>query len=265
MATSISNQVNNDIYDQLGERWYHAKDDPIALLRAEARARNPWVIAEIQSVFSQAKVLDIGCGAGLLSNELSRQGMDVTGVDISEASLAVARRYDTAGRVNYRSCDANQLPFADGSFDVACALDFLEHVETPSKVVAEAARVLRPGGLFFFHTFNRNFIAWLFGIKGVEWFVKNTPRNLHCYRNFIKPSELISMCRQSGLQVMAMRGLEPVIGQRAFWKMLATGIVDDEFEFKFTKSSLLGYTGFARKSARQIGGMAETGAIKCEQ
>lgn len=248
MATNVRNQVNNDIYDQLGERWYHAKDDPIALLRAEARARNPWVKAEIEAAFSQAQVLDIGCGAGLLANELSRQGMDVTGIDASEASLAVARRYDNSGRVNYRKGDANQLPFADGSFDAACALDVLEHVETPSRVIAEAARVLRPGGLFFFHTFNRNIIAWLFGIKGVEWFVKNTPRNLHCYRNFIKPSELTAMCRQSGLEVITMRGLEPVIGQRAFWKMLATGVVDDEFEFRFTNFKLLGYTGFARKT-----------------
>ncbi len=247
MATGFDRQVNNDIYDQLGERWYHAKDDPIALLRAEARARNPWVIAEIQTTFPSAKVLDIGCGAGLLANELARAGMEVVGFDASAQSLEIARRYDATGRVNYQRGDAHHLPFADKMFDAVCALDFLEHVEDPARIVAEAARVLRPGGLFFFHTFNRNFIAWLFGIKGVEWFVKNTPRNLHSYRYFIKPSELRAMCEQSGMRVVTMRGLEPVIAQKAFWKMVLTGNVEDDFQFKFTNSTLLGYTGSARK------------------
>jgi 2-polyprenyl-6-hydroxyphenyl methylase/3-demethylubiquinone-9 3-methyltransferase len=247
MATSFPRKVNNDIYDQLGERWYHAKDDPIALLRAEARARNPWVSAEIRRAFPQANVLDIGCGAGLLANKLAQQGLAVTGFDASAESLAVARRYDGTGRVHYQCGDANHLPFAAESFDAVCALDMLEHVEAPTRIVAEAARVLRPGGLFFFHTFNRNFIAWLFGIKGVEWFIKNTPPHLHCYRNFIKPSELQTMCERGGMPVVTMRGLEPVIWQRAFWKMVVTGTVDDDFRFKFTNSTLLGYIGIARK------------------
>lgn len=251
MATSpqrqISDQVNNGIYDQLGERWYHAKDDPVALLRAEARARNPWVMAEIQKVFPTAQVLDIGCGAGFLANALAQQGMAVTGFDASEESLQIARYHDETGRVHYQSGDANHLPFADESFDVTCAMDFLEHVEDPPHIVAEAARVLKPGGLFFFHTFNRNWIAWLFGIKGVEWFVKNTPPNLHSYRYFIKPSELTAMCEQSGMKVVTMRGLDPVIAQRAFWKMVATGTVDDDFQFKFTNSKWIGYTGIAQK------------------
>ena len=255
MATStrsqMSKQVNNDIYHELGERWYHAKDDPVALLRAESRTRNPWVVAEIQKVFSTAQVLDIGCGAGLLANELARQGIAVTGFDASEESLEIARRYDLTGRARYQFGDANHLPFADESFDVACALDFLEHVEDPARIVAEAARVLKPGGLFFFHTFNRNFVAWLFGIKGVEGFVQNTPRNLHSYRYFIKPSELAAMCENSGMRVVTMRGLNPVIWQRAFWKMVLTGTVEDSFKFKFTNAKLIGYTGIATKFGRQ--------------
>lgn len=253
MATSPNRQigpsVNNDIYHQLGERWYHAKDDPVALLRAEARARNPWVIAEIQKSFASARVLDIGCGAGFLANDLARQGMTVTGFDASPESLEIARRHDSTAQVTYQHGDANHLPFADESFDVACALDFLEHVEDPAHIVAEAARVLKPGGLFVFHTFDRNFIAWLFGIKGVEWFVKNTPRDLHSYRYFIKPSELATMCKQSGLKVLTMRGLDPVITQSAFWKMVATGTVADDFRFQFSNSIWIGYTGIAHKQA----------------
>lgn len=246
MATSI-NSVNNDIYHELGERWYYAKDDPVALLRAEARARNPWVVQEIHRVFPAAKVLDVGCGAGFLTNDLALAGFDVTGLDASEQSLEVARRHDKTARVQYQSGDAYSLPYAEASFDVVTAMDFLEHVEDPERIVKEAARVLRPGGLFFFHTFNRNFISWLFGIKGVEWFVKNTPRDLHIHRLFIKPKELQHFCEQNGMQVKTLHGSGPVIANLAFWKMVLTGTVSDEFQFKFTNSTILAYLGLATK------------------
>lgn len=251
MATSFgtqrSDQVNNDLYHDLGERWYHAKDDPVALLRSESRTRNPWVVGEIKKRFSSAKVLDIGCGAGLLANELAKQGMQVVGFDASKESLEIARKYDSTKRVEYQLGDANHLPFDSDSFDVVCAMDFLEHVQDPAQIISEAARVLRKNGLFFFHTFNRNFIAWLIGIKGVEWFVKNTPPNLHSYRYFIKPSELIAMCEQRGMTVQTVLGLEPVIASRAFFKLLVTGTVDDDFRFRFSNTKLIGYTGVALK------------------
>src|SRR5215475_7295723 len=149
-------RVNDDIYDHLGERWYTARDDPIALLRAEARARNPWIAGAISQAFpsDEVKVLDIGCGGGFLSNYLAEAGFTVIGLDA-------------------------------------------------------AARVLQPGGLFFFATFNRNFISWLFGIKGVEWFVKNTPPRLHELSHFIKPAELRAMCEESGLRINELRGFAP--------------------------------------------------------
>lgn len=250
MATSIAEagQVNNDIYHQLGERWYTAQDDPVALLRAESRMRNPWVAAELrrQLGMQAVRVLDVGCGAGFLSNHLAAAGFEVSGLDASAESLAVARRYDTTGRVRYEQGDAYELPYADGAFQVICAMDFLEHVEEPGRVVAECARVLQPGGLFFFATFNRNIVAWLVAIKGVEWFVKNTPPRLHQLRYFIKPTELRKMCATAGLQVESLRGSAPKLN-RAFWQMLATGIVSDAFAFQFTRSTLTGYIGWARK------------------
>src|SRR6201999_1216443 len=111
----------------------------------------------------------------------------VTGLDASPESLVVAARHDETGSVRYERGDALALPYADASFDAVCAMDFLEHVEEPARVVAECSRVLRPGGLFFFHTFNRSFLAWLVVIKGVEWFVRNTPRDMHVLRLFIPP------------------------------------------------------------------------------
>jgi 2-polyprenyl-6-hydroxyphenyl methylase/3-demethylubiquinone-9 3-methyltransferase len=248
MDKVASQPINNQLYDQLGERWYGADDDPVALLRAESRLRNPWVSSRLRELHgSQARLLDIGCGAGFLSNELAREGFDVVGLDASEASLAVARHHDETNSVRYDMGDALALPYPEASFDAVTAMDFLEHVEDPAAVVMEAARVLRPRGTFFFHTFNRNLLAWLVVIKGVEWFVKNTPPSMHLLRLFVKPAELCTMCENSGLKVVEIHGSAPVVRSKAFFRMLATGVVPPDFCFQVTKSTLLGYTGFAER------------------
>jgi 2-polyprenyl-6-hydroxyphenyl methylase / 3-demethylubiquinone-9 3-methyltransferase len=249
-------RVNNAIYDTLDERWYDAQDDPVALLRAESATRTPWIESEIEKRFPRraTRVLDVGCGGGFLSNALATSGRAVTGVDSSHECLAVAARHDGTRSVRYVVADARQLPFDDGSFDVVCAMDFLEHVDEPAMAVAEAARVLVPGGLFFFHTFNRNWLAWLVVIKGVEWFVRNTPADLHVLRLFLKPEELRVMCSAEGLTVQEMRGLEPEIWSRAFVRLVSTGRVPKEFSFRFTKSTRIGYTGMAAKSAEEAVG-----------
>ena len=241
--------VNNDVYETLGDRWYSAEDDPIALLRAESRLRNPWIASEIARALSSrtGDVLDVGCGGGFLSNYLGSVGHRVTGLDASEDALTIARRYDQTGLVRYRQGDALKLPFDDASFDAVCAMDFLEHVEDPSQVIAEAARVLKPSGLFFFHTFNRNLLSWLVVIKGVEWFVRNTPRNLHVLRLFLKPAEIRAACEKHGLVAIDMQGMRPTLGM-PFWKMLFTRRVPADFSFTFTRSTGLGFCGMARKA-----------------
>jgi 2-polyprenyl-6-hydroxyphenyl methylase/3-demethylubiquinone-9 3-methyltransferase len=246
---SAIRQVNNSFYDGLGDRWYSAQDDPVALLRAESACRNPWVKGEIHKRFGDrgARVLDVGCGAGFLANELAQQGHRVTGVDAAPGTLATAARHDTTGSVRYTVADALRLPFDDGSFDVVCAMDFLEHVEQPAAVVAEISRVLAPGGQFFFHTFNRNWVAWLVVIKGVEWFVKNTPRDMHVLRLFLTPREVGAMCADQRMKVEVLRGLAPVLFSRAFLRLLATGVVPLDFRFRFTRSTRMAYTGLALK------------------
>lgn len=249
MVKAASHSINNQLYDQLGERWYSADDDPVALLRAESRLRNPWVSSRLREHHgSNASLLDIGCGAGFLSNALAREGFDVVGLDSSDESLAVARRHDETNSVRYQAGNALALPYPAASFDAVSAMDFLEHVEDPAAVVAEAARVLRPRGLFFFHTFNRNPLAWLIVIKGVEWFVNNTPSSMHLLRLFIKPTELSKMCADNGLRVDEVHGSAPVVCSKAFFRMLTTGIVPPDFCFKFTNSTRLAYTGFAVRS-----------------
>ena len=242
--------VNNDIYDTLGERWYEANDDPVALLRAETRTTGPWIVQKLSEYFDKSKtceVLDVGCGGGFLSNRLAAAGYSVVGIDLSPESLKVAERHDHTGTVRYQVADAYKLPFPDASFDVVTSMDFLEHVEDPARAIAEASRVLRPGGLFFFHTFNRNPVAGLVIIKFVEWFVKNTPKHMHILRLFIKPSEMESYCNKAQLTVKTMIGTRPNVEKINLFKALATRTVPPDFSFSFTNSLLLAYLGFAEK------------------
>ncbi len=244
-------EVNNAIYSTLGDRWYTAQDDPVALLRAESRARNPWILKHIQSLGREPEsvhVLDVGCGAGFCTGPLAKQGYAVTGLDFSASALEVARANDDTGKIKYVEGDALKLPFADGSFDVVISMDVLEHVAPVSKAVEEASRVLKPGGLFLYYTFNRNFFAWLILIKGVEWVVRNTPAHLHVYKYLVKPSELAGYLRDSGMQVGEHMGLRPKLG-KPFFKMLTSGVVPTDLEFKLTKSLWLGYLGRAEKPA----------------
>ncbi len=236
--------INNAWYTDLGDRWYRAEDTPIALLRAESRHRNPWIADRIGP--SPRDVLDLGCGAGFLSNYLAARGHRVRGLDADAESLAVARAYDRSGNARYQRGDACALPYPDASFDVVCAMDLLEHVEDPERLVAEAGRVLAPGGVFFFHTFNRTWLAKLIVIDGVRLFVKNTPADLHVLRLFIRPEELGAMCQQAGLEILELRGSRPRF-RWPLWRMLATGKVGEDFAFTFTGSTRLGFTGVARK------------------
>jgi 2-polyprenyl-6-hydroxyphenyl methylase/3-demethylubiquinone-9 3-methyltransferase len=243
-------EINNDIYNTLNDRWYTAYDDPVALLRAETQLTGPWIQEKISELFKDkttCKILDIGCGGGFLSNRLSLHGHSVTGIDLSEESLAVAKRHDSTGGVRYVAADAYHLPFEDGAFDVVTAMDFLEHVENPQNVIREVSRVLAPGGVFFFHTFNRNPISGLVIIKFVEWFVKNTPKHMHLLRMFITPKEMKKYCAFSGLEVQHFVGTRPQLFNHRAVQGLVQGKVPQDFKFSFTKSLLLAYMGYARK------------------
>ena len=245
-----SSPINNECYHSMGDLWYQADDHPIALLRQESLTKNAWIFDEIKSrglESTDTKILDIGCGAGFFCNLAAQKKFQVSGVDLSDDALQVAGKFDSTKTANYVKSDARKTPFADASFDIVVSLDFLEHIDQPHLVIKEASRVLRPGGLFFFHTFSRNFLSYLVVIKGVEWFVKNTPQNLHTYPLFINPNELDFMCSSEGIQTLKWTGLRPVING-AFFKMLTTGRVSHQFRFK--KSSYLGlsYLGVGQRS-----------------
>lgn len=241
-------KVNNDYYNHLGNDWYEADNDPIAVLRVEQQAKNPWVYQVIKKHFdtNDLKIADIGCGAGFLTNFLAQNFSELHGLDASDSTLEVARQKDITGKVNYVSGDAYHLPYADQSMDVVCAMDFLEHVEDPQRVITECARILKPGGLFLYHTFNRNFLSWLIVIKFMEWFVPNTPKNLHVLHLFIKPKELIQMCLHASLKNHDICGIGPRFNL-GFIKSVMARRVLPSFSFRIGGPKLLGYIGYAQK------------------
>ncbi len=243
----MTQTINNAFYDHLGDDWYACSDHPIALLRAENKVRVPWVKCELEASFSgPCKVLDIGCGAGLLTNAIA-SFHEVWGIDCSQESLDVAKKFDPTKTVKYMQADALALPFKDHSFDVVCAMDILEHVEDAQALIQEASRVLKDQGLFFFHTFNRNWLSYLLIIKGVDWFIPNAPKNMHVYPLFIKPEELKNMCAKTSLGIEYVLGFSPKLRSKEFWRLLKQKKLSDRFPFHFTKNTLIGYSGLAKK------------------
>lgn len=237
------NEINNAIYDEYGDKWYTADDDPIALLRIENKTKSPWILARLNK---KSEILDVGCGAGFLSNELALAGHKVSGIDLSPESISVAKRYDQTASVNYQVADALHLPFPDASFDAITAMDFLEHIDNPETAIKEFARVLKPGGKFFFHTFNRNPLAWLVIIKMVEWLIPKTPKNMHVLNLFIKPDEMAEFCNKNQMHVTEFSGIKPVFSSIPVTKIFS-GRVPQEMKFELTESLLLSYIGVAIK------------------
>lgn len=243
-----SSKINNDFYTNLKSKWYEAYDDPIALLRSENKVKLPWIIERLQDhkIEAGSKVLDVGCGAGFATNLLATKGHHVTGIDLAEGALEEAKKRDTTKSVEYIKADALKLPFEDQTFDAVLCLDFLEHVEEPKKVIQEISRVLKPKGIFFYHTFSKNWLSYLVVIKGVEWFVKNTPENMHVYKLFINHKKLCSWLDNQGLSFKEVTGLRPQINS-SFFRLLKNKVVPKDFSFTKTNSTLISYLGYAEK------------------
>ncbi len=244
-------EINNAIYDTYGERWYHAFDDPVALLRAEHKAKLSWILDRMrEEELKSGLILDVGCGGGFLCNDLARLGFSVIGIDTSPESLRIAKKHDATKSVSYIVADAYSLPFPENSFDIVTAMDVLEHVKDPVSVIREVSRVLRPDGFFFFHTFNRNLLSKLVNIKLVEWFIKNTPKRMHVYDLFIRPFELEAFCRKNNLFFVTLTGVRVKLTSIT-WDMLKTGIVSPKLEFVLTPNTTLAYIGMAKKKGSE--------------
>ncbi|QJQ96656.1 MULTISPECIES: bifunctional 2-polyprenyl-6-hydroxyphenol methylase/3-demethylubiquinol 3-O-methyltransferase UbiG [Halomonadaceae] len=156
------------------------------------------------------RVIDVGCGGGILAEAMAHRGAHVTGIDMGEAPLSVARLHllESGLVVNYRQASAEEMAAEHpGEFDVVTCMEMLEHVPDPESVVRACASLLKPGGQLFFSTINRNPKSYAFAILGAEYVLRLLPRGTHDYRKFIRPAELSGWCRATGLKLREQSGL----------------------------------------------------------
>jgi 2-polyprenyl-6-hydroxyphenyl methylase / 3-demethylubiquinone-9 3-methyltransferase len=205
-------------FSELAHRWW----DPESEFRPLHQI-NPLRLDWINGIAPLAgrKVLDIGCGGGILSDSMARKGASVLGIDLAGKALKVARLHALEAQtpnVEYREISAEALA-ADvpASFDVVTCMEMLEHVPDPSSVIRACAALVKPGGWVFFSTINRNAKAFLFAIVGAEYVLGLVPRGTHEYAKLIKPSELAGHARGAGLQLEQTRGLEYNPVTRHYW------------------------------------------------
>lgn len=195
-------------FDRLASRWWDPDGESRPL-----HDLNPVRLAYVTARTSLrgARVLDVGCGGGLLSEALASAGAEVTAIDLAPDVLDVARlhRYESGVSVDYREISAEALALEQpGHFDVITCMEMLEHVPDPGSVIDACARLLRPGGRWFASTLNRTPQAFALGIVGAEYLLRLLPRGTHHYRQFIRPSEMAAALRASGLQLEDLRGLD---------------------------------------------------------
>jgi 2-polyprenyl-6-hydroxyphenyl methylase/3-demethylubiquinone-9 3-methyltransferase len=196
-------------FSELAHRWWDPNSEFKPLHRINP-LRLDWIDA--QARLAGKKVLDVGCGGGILAESMARRGADVLGIDLATKPLKVAQLHAMEGgiaKLAYREVAVEALAAeAPGAFDVVTCMEMLEHVPQPSSVVAACARLVKPGGWLFFSTINRNAKAFLFAIVGAEHLLRLLPKGTHEYARFIRPSELAHWCREAGLVLQTTRGME---------------------------------------------------------
>lgn len=198
-ASRNADQAEVDKFSELAHRWWDPESE-FKPLHDINPLRLDWIDREVGLVGK--KVLDVGCGGGILAESMATRGALVTGIDLSDKALSVARLHllESGQKVDYRKISAEEL--ADGmpdAFDIVTCLEMLEHVPDPASTVRACARLVRPGGRVFFSTINRNPKAYLFAVVGAEYVLNLLPRGTHDYTRFIRPAELARYCRDAGL------------------------------------------------------------------
>ena len=194
-------------FDALASRWWDPEGE-FRTLHEINPLRLDWIRQHAD--LAGARALDIGCGGGILAEAMAGAGASVTGIDMADKPLGVARLHqlESGAEVEYLKSTAEDLATRhSGQFDVVTCLEMLEHVPSPSRVIASVAELVRPGGHVFFSTINRNPKSFLFAIVGAEYVLRLLPAGTHEYQKFIRPSELESWARAAGLQHRASTGL----------------------------------------------------------
>jgi len=194
-------------FDQLAHRWWDPQGE-FRPLHEINPLRLEWI--DRHAPLAGKRVLDVGCGGGILTEAMAQRGARVTGIDLSDKGLRVAKLHlqESGLSVTYEKASVDDLAARQaGEFDVVTCMELLEHVPEPAAMVAACARLVRPGGQVFFSTINRNPRSYLFAVIGAEYLLRLLPRGTHDYLRFVKPSELARWSRASGLRPDELVGM----------------------------------------------------------
>jgi len=194
-------------FGELAHRWWDPESE-FRPLHDINPIRLDWI--DQHAGLSGKDVIDIGCGGGLLSEGMAALGAQVTGIDLGEKALTVAKLhlFESGHAIDYRLISAEAMALQmPARFDIVTCLEMLEHVPDPASVVQACASLVKPGGQVFFSTLNRTPKAWLLGVVGAEYLLNLLPRGTHDYSHFIKPAELATHCRNAGLTVTEISGM----------------------------------------------------------
>jgi 2-polyprenyl-6-hydroxyphenyl methylase / 3-demethylubiquinone-9 3-methyltransferase len=237
--------IDNQWYNELGDKWWD-RDGLVGPLHYINPARFGYfknVTGNLQGV----KVLEVGCGGGILAESFAREGALVTGVDLSRSSLAAARRHSASGKmyIDYANAGGESLPFLDSSFDVVVSADFLEHVSNLDSVVEECSRVLKPSGLFLYDTINRTLRSRIVAIWLFERIIRVIPRHAHDPNMFIKPAELREVMSRHGIRNRETRGLGP---KGSMLSALVGFLNHSQVAFGITNDTGISYVGYGIKA-----------------
>jgi 2-polyprenyl-6-hydroxyphenyl methylase / 3-demethylubiquinone-9 3-methyltransferase len=212
-------------FSELAHRWWDPESEFRALHQINP-LRLDWIngLAPLQG----RRVLDVGCGGGILADSMARKGAQVLGIDLAVKPLKVAQLHavevGTTG-IEYREVAAEDLAKEmPASFDTVTCMEMLEHVPDPSSIVQACAALAKPGGWVFFSTINRNPKSFLFAIVGAEYMLKLLPQGTHEYSRFIRPSELAQWCRDADLGLQSTRGMEYNPLTRRYWLSADVGV-----------------------------------------
>jgi 2-polyprenyl-6-hydroxyphenyl methylase/3-demethylubiquinone-9 3-methyltransferase len=200
-------QAELEKFSALASRWWDPNSEFRPLHQINP-LRLDWIDA-LASIKGK-RVVDVGCGGGILAESMSRLGADVKGIDLAEKSLKVAQLHglESGIKVDYEAISAESLADRESAqYDVVTCMEMLEHVPDPSATIAACAKMVKPGGWVFFSTINRNPKSFLFAIIGAEYLLRILPKGTHEYAKFIKPSELADAARDAGLELQEMLGM----------------------------------------------------------
>jgi len=206
-ANRNADQAELDKFSELAHRWWDP-DSEFKPLHDINPLRLDWIDRSVGLVGK--KVLDVGCGGGILAESMATRGAAVTGIDLSDKALSVAKLHllESGQKADYRKISAEELAAEmPGAFDVVTCMEMLEHVPDPASTVRACAQLVRPGGTVFFSTINRNPKSYLYAVIGAEYVLNLLPRGTHDYARFIRPAELARYCREAGLAADEVIGM----------------------------------------------------------